>query len=85
MTNVDTVHPEPDHGGSRVSTPHTDLFDDLPVLISVPKAAALLGIARSSAYRYAEDGELPTRRLGGRVYVVTARLRDFVEGTGAAA
>jgi excisionase family DNA binding protein len=55
----------------------------LPALLSVTKAAEILGISRASAYRYAASGELPTRRLGGRVYVVTARLMDIVEGVAA--
>lgn len=54
-------------------------FDGLPVLIAVPRAAALLGISRASAYRYAESGELPVKRLGGRVFVVRDRLRDLLE------
>jgi hypothetical protein len=55
-------------------------FDDLPVLISVPKTAAILGISRASAYRFAAAGDLPIRRLGGRVFVVTAKLHAFIEG-----
>jgi excisionase family DNA binding protein len=55
------------------------LLDDLPLLIAVPKAAKLLGISRTSAYRLAASGELPTRRLGGRVYVVTAALRSLLD------
>jgi predicted DNA-binding transcriptional regulator AlpA len=53
--------------------------DDLPALISVPRAARILGLSRASAYRYASSGDLPTKRLGGRVYVVTAKLRNFLE------
>lgn len=64
-----------------MSTQVDDQLDGLPALVSIPKAAALLGIARASAYRYAAAGELPTRRLGGRVYIVTARLREFIAGT----
>jgi excisionase family DNA binding protein len=52
--------------------------DGLPLLLPVPRAARLLGISRSAAYRLAETGELPVRRLGGRIYVVTARLLDLV-------
>lgn len=55
-------------------------LSDLPPLVSVPRAALFLGISRASAYRYAAAGDLPTRRLGGRLYVVTARLRPIVEG-----
>ena len=51
----------------------------VPVLISVPQAAELLGISRASAYRYAESGELPVKRFGGRVFVVRDRLRDLLE------
>ena len=54
------------------------VFDQLPLLIAVPHAAEILGISRASAYRLAATGELPSRRLGGRVYVVTSELRDFV-------
>ena len=59
-------------------------FDGLPALISVPKAAELLGLSRASAYRFAAAGDLPTRHLGGRVFVVTARLEAFVNGDEAA-
>jgi excisionase family DNA binding protein len=52
----------------------------LPALLTVSKAAALLGVSRASAYRYAAAGELPTRRFGGRMYVVTARLLAMLDG-----
>jgi excisionase family DNA binding protein len=51
----------------------------LPALLTIPRAAELLGISRASAYRYAAAGELPTRRLGGRVYVITSRLLAMVD------
>jgi hypothetical protein len=50
----------------------------LPMLIPVPRAAQILGISRSAAYRCAASGELPTTHLGGRVYVVTDRLRELL-------
>lgn len=55
-----------------------NLFDDLPLLLPVPRAAVLLGISRASAYRLVATGELPSRRLGGRVYVITEELRHIV-------
>ncbi|MCV7193147.1 helix-turn-helix domain-containing protein [Mycolicibacterium brumae] len=54
-----------------------DLFDSLPLLLSVPQAAKILGISRAAGYRLAKSGDLPTRRLGGRVYVVTESLREL--------
>ena len=54
-------------------------FEGLPILIPIPLAAELLGISRSAAYRCAASGDLPTTHLGGRVYVITARLRELLE------
>ncbi len=54
------------------------MFSDLPLLLAVPHAAQLLGISRAAAYRLVASGELPVRRLGGRIYVVTAGLRELV-------
>jgi excisionase family DNA binding protein len=62
-----------------------DPFAGLPLLIPVPEAAKLIGISRAAAYRFASAGELPTRRLGRRVYVISARLREFIEMDGEAA
>ena len=56
-----------------------NVFKDLPLLLAVPHAAKLLGISRAAAYRLVHSGELPVRRLGGRIYVVTAGLRDLGE------
>ncbi len=58
----------------------TMIDERLPALLTIPRAATLLGISRASAYRYAAAGELPIRRLGGRVYVVTAQLLAMVDG-----
>jgi excisionase family DNA binding protein len=54
------------------------VFNELPLLLAAPRAAALLGISRAAAYRLVASDELPARRLGGRVYMVTARLRELV-------
>jgi hypothetical protein len=65
--------------GHRVDGGHERRLDDLPMLITIPRVAALLGISRSAAYRCAASGDLPTAHLGGRVYVVTARLQELLE------
>jgi predicted site-specific integrase-resolvase len=60
--------------GKRVS------FDDLPALIPAPIAGEILGLTRTTAYRYAAAGGLPIRRFGGRrLYVVKAKLRELLE------
>ena len=62
-----------------------DPFDGLPILIPVPQAAKLLGISRAAAYRFASAGDLPPKRLGRRIYVVSAKLREFIESEDKAA
>jgi excisionase family DNA binding protein len=64
--------------GQAESHSQSDL-DQLPLLIPIPRAAKLLGISRSAAYRCAASGDLPTTHLGGRVYIVTARLKAWLE------
>lgn len=51
-----------------------DLLSDLPPTIGIEEAGELLGLCRSSAYRAAQRGEIPTIRLNGRLHVPTARL-----------
>jgi excisionase family DNA binding protein len=55
-----------------------NVFNELPLLLAVSRAAELLGISRAAAYRLVSSGELPVGRLGGRVYVVTAGLRELM-------
>ncbi|WP_301337000.1 helix-turn-helix domain-containing protein [Mycobacterium asiaticum] len=54
------------------------MFNELPLLLAVPHAAQLLGISRAAAYRLVASDELPVRRLGGRIYVITAGLRELM-------
>jgi excisionase family DNA binding protein len=53
-------------------------LEDLPPTIAVEEAGRLLGLSRTSAYRAAARGELPTIRLNGRLHVPTARLRTLL-------
>jgi excisionase family DNA binding protein len=48
--------------------------------LTIPQAAALLGISVSAAYEFARKGELPTLKLGTRVLVSRKRLEELVDG-----
>ena len=48
------------------------------IAISILEAAEVLGISRSYAYQMAATGELPTLRLGRRILVPVAALRELV-------
>jgi excisionase family DNA binding protein len=52
--------------------------DDYPTTMTIEQAGELLGLSRSSAYRAAARGELPTLRFGRRLIVPTRRLLDIL-------
>lgn len=51
---------------------------ELPPTLSVEHAAKLLGVSRSSAYRAAANGQLPTISFGRRLLVPTHRLLEML-------
>jgi excisionase family DNA binding protein len=55
----------------------------LPLVLSVPQAAAILGISKDLAYDLTARGELPSLRFGRRVVVPTKPLLTLLNGEGA--
>jgi excisionase family DNA binding protein len=51
---------------------------ELPPTLSIERAAKLLGLSRSSAYRAAANGRLPTLVFGRRLFVPTVRLLEML-------
>ena len=68
----DDPHPSP-----LPSTPERDTYD-------LPEVATRLGVSRTSIYRWAKDGTIPTIRLGRRLLVPRAALEELLtlEGAG---
>ena len=54
-------------------------FDELPLMLSLPQTAAVLGISRSAAYSLAAEGALPLLRIGGRKVVPKEALREWIK------
>jgi excisionase family DNA binding protein len=52
---------------------------DSPLLLRVPEAARMLGIARSLAYEMARDGRLPAIHIGKAVRIPRRRLEAWIE------
>jgi excisionase family DNA binding protein len=46
--------------------------------VSVPEAAKLLGLSRSSTYEAVRRGDLPSIRVGGRVLIPIQRLESLI-------
>lgn len=47
--------------------------------VSVPDAAQLLGVGRSTIYAAAHSGEIPAVRIGNRVRIPTIWLRRLLQ------
>jgi predicted DNA-binding transcriptional regulator AlpA len=62
-------------------------LDQLPALIDVPTAAAVLGIGRSLAYDLVRTDRWPTPvlRVGKLIRIPTAALRRLLDADGVAA
>lgn len=55
-----------------------------PMTLSVPAAAALIGVGRTLAYEAARNGQIPVVRIGNRLVVPKRRLLKMLEGDEAA-
>jgi excisionase family DNA binding protein len=66
-----TPHKE---GGRSVQLPDPR---DKPTL-SVDEVAAILGFGRSSVYAAVRQGTIPALRIGSRIRIPTARLRELI-------
>ena len=52
--------------------------EEEPLVVSVPRAARMLGISRAAAYELAHRGELPVLRLGRRILVPRVGLERLI-------
>lgn len=44
-------------------------YDELPLMLSVPEVAAVLGISRAGAYELVHGNEFPALKIGSRIVV----------------
>jgi len=44
-------------------------YDELPLMLSVPEVAAVLGISRAGAYELARSRDFPAMKIGSRIVV----------------
>ena len=44
-------------------------YDELPLMLSVPEVAAVLGISRAGAYELARRNDFPSLTIGTRIVV----------------
>ena len=54
-------------------------FDDLPLMLSVPELANVLGISRAGAYELVKSKGFPSLTIGSRIIVPRDKLIAWVD------
>lgn len=58
-------------------TKYTD-YNDLPLMLSVPDVASVLGISRAGAYDLVRSDGFPALRIGSRIVVPKEKFMDWI-------
>lgn len=54
-------------------------YDDLPLMLSVPDVAKVLGISRTGAYELAHSKEFPSMKVGSRIIIPKEKFLLWIE------
>ena len=54
-------------------------YDELPLMLSVPEVAAVLGISRAGAYELVKDKGFPALKVGSRIVVPKEKFIEWVD------
>ncbi len=54
-------------------------FDDLPLMLSVPDLASVLGISRAGAYELVKEKGFPTLKIGSRILIPRDKLIAWID------
>ena len=59
-------------------------YDDLPLMLSVPDVASVLGISRAGAYELVRSDGFPSLRIGSRIVIPKEKFIGWIStNTGA--
>ena len=54
-------------------------FDDLPLMLSVPDLASVLGISRAGAYELVKEKGFPSLTIGSRILIPRDKLIAWID------
>lgn len=54
-------------------------FEDLPLMLSVPEVASVLGISRAGAYELVKEKGFPSLTIGSRILVPRDKLIAWID------
>ena len=66
------------YGGGGSGLPRQTIIDKR-LCVTVPEAAAMLGISRNFAYQLVREGKLPSIRFGKRILIPRVALEKMLE------
>ena len=55
-------------------------FDNYPTIMTVAEAAKLMRIGLNTCYAACRSGEVPSKRIGGRILISRQSLVDMLTG-----
>ena len=53
-------------------------YDELPIMLSVPQLASVLGISRSGAYTLVRTASFPALKIGSRIVIPKDELLEWI-------
>ena len=53
-------------------------YDELPLMLSVPEVAAVLGISRAGAYELVRSDGFPALKIGSRIVVPKEKFIEWI-------
>jgi len=54
-------------------------YDELPLMLSVPDVASVLGISRAGAYELVKEKGFPTLSIGSRILIPRDKLIKWID------
>lgn len=54
-------------------------YDELPLMLSVPEVAAVLGISRAGAYELVKSDGFPSLKIGSRIVVPKEKFIAWID------
>ena len=54
-------------------------YDELPLMLSVPEVASVLGISRAGAYELVRSDDFPALKIGSRIVVPKEKFIEWVD------
>lgn len=54
-------------------------YDELPLMLSVPEVAAVLGISRAGTYELVKSDGFPSLKIGSRIVVPKERFITWID------